>query len=108
MLVAGGKRGGTAGGGTGWRRRHAAWRQAAVQKRRRPTGRKPRPQTGQAVVWLSLRDGAAASGLATGALLSLPPLQRPPEAVRLRAGLDDVGAVRGPVQQRLTAAGVGD
>src|SRR5438045_6472317 len=48
---------GRGGRGAAWPRRQAAWRQAAEQKRCRPTGTNARPQRGQLIVTLSLRYG---------------------------------------------------
>src|SRR5438445_13835247 len=104
MVAGRGARGGTrTTGAVGWRRRQAACRQASEQKRRRPAGWKWWPQIGQAVVTPSLRGGV--SGMAA---LALALLQRPPEAVRLGAGLEDVGAIGDPVEQRLAEPRVRD
>src|SRR5712692_6182345 len=59
-----GVRVGRGGRGEAWPRRQAAWRQAAEQKRCRPTGTNARPQRGQGIVTLSLRYGLSTiSGL---------------------------------------------
>src|SRR5688572_8596715 len=91
--------------GVGWRRRQLAWRQASEQKRRRPAGRKPRPQAGQAIVTASLRDGG-------GRFTRCPPFRAGPgelpagpaagflEAERLAGGDDHDGVVEETVEQR--------
>ena len=91
---------GTSGPAGKWRRLQAAWRQASLQCRRRPAGKKPFLHTGQGRnVTPSLRDGCSASG--TG------PAPRPGWAVagfahaeRLPVGHDDDAVVQQPVQQR--------
>src|SRR5216684_2929718 len=64
MVAGRGARVGSGGSGGAWPRRQAAWRQAAEQKRCRPTGTNVRPQRGQGIVTLSLRYGLSTiSGL---------------------------------------------
>src|SRR2546422_5431826 len=105
-MAARGGDGGSTGTGARWRRRQAAWRHASEQKRRRPTGRTSRPESAQAVVTPTLRDGAVTTVPLSLAGLALR--QGAPEAEGLGAGLDDVGAVGDAVEQCLAEPGVGD
>src|SRR3981081_4163416 len=79
----------------GWRCRQAAWRHASSQKRRRPCGVKLLPHIAHRRVIarpLSLRDGL----FGMPAPLTLALRKCAFEAERVRAGLDDVGAVGDP------------
>src|SRR5438067_6209104 len=91
----------------GCRSRQAAWRHASSQKRCRPCGMKLAPQNPQlrVIAWpLSLRDGV----FVIDAPLALTLCQGPFETVRVRARLDDVGAVGDAIQHRLAQPSVGD
>src|SRR6266536_4092239 len=78
-----------------WRWRQAAWRQAPEQYRRRPEATTAVPQTGQVVVTLSSRTGAAAG--AGGA-----------QPVGVGAGGDDQRVERQAVDDRSGQARVGE
>ena len=66
----GGGRTAVAWGAGGWRRLHAAWRQAAEHQRRRPVGVNGWPQAGQAAVSLRLSSRGGVQGWGMGLLLA--------------------------------------
>src|SRR5712692_2578584 len=105
MVAGRGARVGSGGSGGAWPRRQAACRQAAEQKRCRPTGTNARPQRGQPIDTISLRHGLSTiPGLRSSGLG--PPL---PQLIRERPLAELVqpfafGAVR-PHDPALQAAG---
>src|SRR6266851_9909757 len=91
----------------GWPWRQAAWRHASSQKRRRPCGVKLRLHIAhmRAIVRSpSLRDGV----FVMPASLALALRECAFEAERVRARLDDVGAVGDAIQHRFAQPRVRD
>src|ERR1700704_6380581 len=90
----------------GCRSRQAAWRHASSQKRRRPCGTNPSPHLAHKRVIvppLSLLNGDSVL-----VALALALCQRTFEAERVRAGLNNVGAVGNAIQHRFAQPSVRD